>query len=230
MSSPPARSTRSAQQAFAAYVVDLMRPFAQVVTRPMFGGFGIYLDGLMFALIAGERLYFKADEQSIPEFERLGLGPFTYEFKGKVDSLRYHEAPAEAYDEPQHMVHWAKLAYACALRQRAVAAARADRADKVRAKGEPAAASTLKSLRGLGPKSQEMLACAGIQTEAQLRQMGAVLAYVRIKAVCPSASLNLLWALEGALSGRDWRVVAQSDRADLLMALEDVQRQAQRGR
>jgi DNA transformation protein and related proteins len=51
------------------------------------------------------------------------------------------------------------------------------------------------------------------------------MAYARTKAVCKQASLNLLWALEGALSGKDWRTVAESERASLLMALEDVQRQ-----
>ncbi len=69
-----------------------------------------------------------------------------------------------------------------------------------------------------------MLAKAGICTDASLRSLGAVVAYARTKAVCPKASLNLLWALEGALTGRDWKLVAETDRASLLMALEDVQR------
>ncbi len=55
-----------------------------------------------------------------------------------------------------------------------------------------------------------------------MRKLGAVRAFARTKAVWPKVSLNLLWALEGALTGRDWRVVAETDRADLLMALEDV--------
>lgn len=188
----------------------------------MFGGHGLFLDGLMFALIAQERLYFKADEQSIPLFEQRGLKPFTYEFKGKVGALRYHEAPAEVYDEPQHMRQWASLAHACALRQRRpVAQARPSRPPR----SEPA----LLDLQGLGPQSQAMLARAGIHNEAQLRLLGAVLAYARTKAVCPKASLNLLWALEGALTGRPWQEVAATDRASLLMALEDVQRHLQAG-
>lgn len=211
MSSP---ATRSAKQAFVAYIVDLMRPFAQVVARPMFGGFGIYLDGLMFALIANERLYFKADEQSIPDFVRAGLGPFTYEFKGKPGALKYYEAPPEAYEEPQHMGTWARRGYECALRQR----------KPVKAKKVAPSSGALSALKGLGPQSQAMLARVGIKTEAQLRKVGAVVAYARTKAVCPQASLNLLWALEGALSGRRWQDVAETERASLLMALDDVQR------
>lgn len=56
------------------------------------------------------------------------------------------------------------------------------------------------------------------------RCVGPVWVWVqRTQAQCPSASLNLLWALEGALSGRSWRQVAEQDRLSLLMALEDAQ-------
>lgn len=72
----------------------------------------------------------------------------------------------------------------------------------------------------LGPASRAMLARAGIDTYAQLRALGAVEAYRRTKAVDPRASLNLLWALEGGLSGRHWRVVAREDRWRLLNALD----------
>lgn len=75
-------------------------------------------------------------------------------------------------------------------------------------------------LPNLGPKSVAMLAAAGVTTTAQLRALGAVATYVRVKAVWPAASLNLLWALEGALSGVPWRTVAREHRTSLLAALE----------
>ncbi len=50
--------------------------FGPIAAKRMFGGFGIYHDGLMFALVADDELYLKADKQSIPEFETKGLGPF----------------------------------------------------------------------------------------------------------------------------------------------------------
>ncbi|WP_440027754.1 TfoX/Sxy family protein [Chromobacterium amazonense] len=80
------------------------------------------------------------------------------------------------------------------------------------------------SLRGLGPKSAHMLAAAGIATVEQLRALGAVEAYVRVCEAQPGASLNLLWALEGALTDRDWRAVAREDRMRLLLALDDKRR------
>lgn len=90
----------------------------------------------------------------------------------------------------------------------------------------PKAVSTqsISSLPNLGPKSQEMLAAAGITQVAQLRKMGSVAAYVRVKSKVPGATLNLLWALEGALTGLPWQQVAKEHRTSLLLSLERAQR------
>ena len=68
--------------------------------------------------------------------------------------------------------------------------------------------------------SRAMLARAGIDSLAQISEMGSVATYRLAKSAKPNASLNLLWALEGLLSNRDWRVVAREDRLRLLLALE----------
>ncbi|MDD4912128.1 MAG: TfoX/Sxy family DNA transformation protein [Sideroxydans sp.] len=77
-------------------------------------------------------------------------------------------------------------------------------------------------LPNFGPKSQQMLALAGIVTIEQLRELGAVRAYVKVKRV-GNVSLNLLWAMEGALSGQHWQQVAKHERLRLLLELEDVE-------
>jgi DNA transformation protein len=79
------------------------------------------------------------------------------------------------------------------------------------------------ALPNLGPKSQEMLSRSGIHSEAQLRKLGAVAAYVQVLQTQPKASLNLLWALEGALTGLPWQEVARHHRTSLLLALEQCQ-------
>ena len=83
-------------------------------------------------------------------------------------------------------------------------------------------------LPNFGPKSQQMLAQAGIHTIEQLRELGAVRAYVQVKRVWKGASLNLLWAMEGALSGRHWQDVAKHDRLRLLLELEDVENECRK--
>jgi DNA transformation protein len=72
----------------------------------------------------------------------------------------------------------------------------------------------------LGPVSRRMLAAAGITSVETLRRLGAVEAYRRVRSRDPRASLNLLWALEGALTGRPWEDVARHDRLSLLLQLE----------
>lgn len=86
----------------------------------------------------------------------------------------------------------------------------------------PAQAS-LADLPNLGPKSQQMLARAGITSALQLRELGSVAAYVKAKRSGANASLNLLWALEAALTGVHWQEVARVHRTSLLLALEEYE-------
>lgn len=81
--------------------------------------------------------------------------------------------------------------------------------------------ATLAPLRNLGPVSKRMLAAAGITSMETLRELGAVEAYRRVRSRDPRASLNLLWALEGAVTGRPWQDVARHDRLNLLLQLEN---------
>lgn len=83
----------------------------------------------------------------------------------------------------------------------------------------------LADLPNLGPKSQAMLAAAGISTMSELQRIGSVEAYVRAKAAGGNVSLNLLWALEGALCGQSWQAIARERRTDLLLALDAHQQQ-----
>ena len=73
----------------------------------------------------------------------------------------------------------------------------------------------------IGPKSDAILRRAGITSLAQLRAIGSVAAYVRARNTEPRVSLNLLWALEAALTGQHWQQVAREHRTSLLLALEE---------
>jgi DNA transformation protein and related proteins len=82
----------------------------------------------------------------------------------------------------------------------------------------------ISELKSLGPKSQDMLARAGITSIEQLQKLGAIAAYAKTKKVNANASLNLLWALESALTGEPWQEVARLHRTSLLLALEDYEK------
>ncbi|MBN9081788.1 MAG: TfoX/Sxy family protein [Rhizobiales bacterium] len=96
---------------------DLFRPFGPVAIKRMFGGHGIYADGLMFALEASGEVYLKVDAESLPRFEAENLPPFVYETKhGQKHSMSYHLLPAAAYDDDDVLKHWARLALEAAYR------------------------------------------------------------------------------------------------------------------
>jgi DNA transformation protein len=69
-----------------------------------------------------------------------------------------------------------------------------------------------------------MLAAAGINTVTELRRLGAVRAFLRVRACGAAPSLNLLWGLESALTGEPWQQVARVHRTRLLFELEELGR------
>ncbi len=75
-------------------------------------------------------------------------------------------------------------------------------------------------LRNLGPQSARWLAAVGITTTAQLRQLGAPLAYHLVKQHQSRVSLNLLWALAAGLEDRDWREIDSKEKETLCQAVE----------
>jgi DNA transformation protein len=101
---------------FIPFVQELLEDWAPVSARRMFGGHGLYHEGLMFAIVMDQRLYLKADEVNRPEFEALGLAPFTYAMKGKEVALSYWAAPDAIFDEPSEAVRWAQSSWDAALR------------------------------------------------------------------------------------------------------------------
>ncbi len=107
----------SADAALIAHLMDVLRPLGGVAPRRMFGGAGIFRDGLMFALISDDALYLKADATTVPDFEAEGLGPFTYETKNGARSLpSYWRAPERLLDDDDEMRVWCRRAAEVATR------------------------------------------------------------------------------------------------------------------
>lgn len=82
----------------------------------------------------------------------------------------------------------------------------------------------IQKLKNLGNASIQMLEVANIKTENQLRSIGAAAAFVTVKRAGCTPSLNLLWAIEGALTDRDWKEVAKTDRLSLLAQVEILEK------
>lgn len=103
---------------YTDYLQEVFEQFGAIQTRRMFGGYGIYHDGLMFALVSDDTLYLKADDLCRAEFEALGAARFEYLKNGRMVALSYYQAPEEIYDDPEEAVAWARRSYEAALRGR----------------------------------------------------------------------------------------------------------------
>jgi len=103
---------------FTAYLHEVFALFGPVSARKMFGGYGIYHDGVMFGLVADDTLYLKADAGSCDQFLARGLGPFEYEKNGKRIAMSYYLAPEEILEDPKAARMWAKQSWEVAWRAR----------------------------------------------------------------------------------------------------------------
>ena len=106
-------------RSFVDRVCGLLMPLGPVQARAMFGGWGIYLDDLMFGLVAWDRLFFKVDEESKARFADVGSTAFTYEGKSKPVEMSYWEAPEGSLDSTDALLPWAELGLAAARRAQA---------------------------------------------------------------------------------------------------------------
>jgi DNA transformation protein len=98
------------------YIRELFAGFGPVSVRRMFGGAGIFADGLMIGLISGGEVFLKADQSTIPAFQSEGSGPFEYGAKGRRVAMSYWRLPDRLFDDVDELGQWARKAYAAAQR------------------------------------------------------------------------------------------------------------------
>lgn len=102
---------------FSAFLTDQLADFGPVDIKRMFGGIGVFADGLMIGLVANEVLYFKVDDENRVEFEDEALAPFMYSRKGgEPIAMSYMRAPERCMDDRDEMTAWARSAFDAALR------------------------------------------------------------------------------------------------------------------
>jgi DNA transformation protein len=115
---------------FIDHLKDVFRLFGPFAAKRMFSGHGLFRDGLMFGLVVRDTLYLKADAQSVPQFEKLGLPPFEYQRAGKLARLSYYTAPEAVTEDAAEAAKWARMAFEAALRAHAAKAAKAGKIRK----------------------------------------------------------------------------------------------------
>lgn len=106
---------------FETFAIDQLSELGEVVPRRMFGGVGLYCDGLFFALIARNELYLKVDDQTRPFFEAAGSTPFR-PYDDRPGTMPYYLVPVAVLESAPELAEWGRRAVG--------AAARADSAGK----------------------------------------------------------------------------------------------------
>jgi len=124
---------------FLEWLRELLEPVGRVSVRRMFGGHGVYLDGLFVAIVDEGRPYFKADAETEADFVAAGCVPFVFESRGKSVPSSYWSLPESALDSAEDMLPWARRAIAAALRKPVVKAKAKSAKPKREAAEKPAA-------------------------------------------------------------------------------------------
>jgi DNA transformation protein len=92
---------------YLEYVMEKLNPLGQIKSRAMFGGYGIFHEGVMFALIADDNLYFKVNESNRDDYRKAGSRPFPH-------GMSYWEVPAEILEDDNKLHEWAESSMAIA--------------------------------------------------------------------------------------------------------------------
>lgn len=201
----------ASSQSTMDFLLDILSDSRQITSRRMFGEFCVYYAGRPVGLVCDDQLFLKPSEVG----KRLMKEPDEgYPFPGARPHMRI---TADYWDDRSWLNQLVRATFdslpphkLTKPRTSTVASNRSDATD-------------IGALPNVGPKSKDMLTAVQIKTLGQLRKLGAVAAYAKVKQKYARAGLNLLWALDGAISGQPWQVVAREHRTSLLLALEQLQ-------
>ena len=94
-------------ESYKDYIVDQLGQLGFVAVKKMFGGAGIYYDGLIFGLLADDVLYFKVDDSNKSDYERAGMKPFQ-PFDDKPMVMPYYEVPVDILEDREELAEWAR--------------------------------------------------------------------------------------------------------------------------
>ena len=104
----------SVSQEYQDYVIDQLSTVGSIQSKHMFGGVGLYADGIFFALIANDILYQKVDDTNRRDYESAGMDAFR-PYPDKTRSMQYFEVPVEVLEDQQELNAWARKSIAVAL-------------------------------------------------------------------------------------------------------------------
>ena len=106
----------SVSDEYLTYVIDQLECLGPVQSRRMFGGAGLYFEGLFFAVIADDVLYFKVDDSNRPDYEEASMEAFR-PFPDKSTVMGYYQVPIDVLENRDRLRDWAQKALSVAERK-----------------------------------------------------------------------------------------------------------------
>ncbi|MCG6220036.1 TfoX/Sxy family DNA transformation protein [Vibrio diabolicus] len=187
--------------------MKLFEALGNIKSRSMFGGFGLFADETMFALVVNNQLHIRADQQTSSDFEKQGLKPYVYKKRGFPAVTKYYAISNDLWESSERLIEVANQSLKKAKLEK-----------EQQATTKP---NRLKDLPNLRLATERMLKKAGIESVEKLEEEGALNAYKAIRDThSATVNIELLWALEGAINGTHWSVVPQARRDELMNGLQ----------
>lgn len=185
---------------------NFLSSLGTISSRSQFGGYGVMVDNVMFAVVAEGELYLRANARSEAEFVARGMLNFIYTKRGIPVVLRYYRVDSEL---------WQNLSLLLILASLSLEGARSDTLHRKAKKHR------LKDLPNVGASLERLLWRAGIQDVNMLRQQGAKGSFIKLRALRSSLGLNVLLALAGAINGYHCAVLPDRLRVELIRWFEE---------
>lgn len=183
--------------------LQLCNSLGKIKSRSMFGGFGIFCNDTMFALVVNNALHLRAAKQNESEFIALKMAPYTYTKRNFPVITKYYEIPNAWWEQTDLLLNYVTQAL--------------DIASNDQKEKKSAIPTRIKDLPNLRLTTERLLRKAGIASIQELQEAGALVAFQALqKTHNDSLSLDMLWALEGALDGKHWSVITPQRRHELL--------------
>jgi DNA transformation protein len=93
------------------FLLEQLAPLSPVSSRSMFGGVGLFHNGMMFGLIARDELFLKVGDANRADYVAAGEAPFSYKTKnGSHTITSYWRCPPDLLDDPERFQVWARQA------------------------------------------------------------------------------------------------------------------------
>ncbi len=102
---------------FRDFVQEQLNRVGKATAKSMFGGVGLYVDGVFMGVVSNDTVYFKVDEVNLPDYAARGMKPFD-PYQDGTSVMSYYEVPGEVLEDIEDLLVWVRRAVEAGTRRR----------------------------------------------------------------------------------------------------------------